>query len=130
MRNLSMSQFRAVPLAVALWIVVLIAPAFAGTETITGKLIDMSCYILDKGNTGIAHKGMGYDCAQACAREGFEVGLLTAEGKVYGITGGLAANSNAALVPHMSQTVTIMGEVREKDGQLSIQANQLYTTTK
>src|SRR5262249_10793110 len=79
--------------------------SFAATETVTGKLVDLACFSLDRSNTGIAHKGKGYDCAQNCAREGFAVGLLTNDGKVYQVSGDLAANKNAKLVPHMSHTV-------------------------
>lgn len=103
----------------------LAAPSFATTETVTGKVVDLACFALDKTNTGITHKGKGYDCAQNCAREGFAVGLLTTDGKVYQITGDLAANKNAKLVPHMSHTVTITGDVSEKDGQMMISSSEL-----
>lgn len=103
----------------------LAVPSFADSQTLTGKVIDLACFALDRTNTGIAHKGKGYDCAQNCAREGFAVGLLTSDGKVYQIVGDLAANKNAKLVPHMSHTVMITGEVSEKDGQLLISSGEL-----
>ena len=53
------------------------------------------------------------------------LGLLTGDGKVYQITGGLAANKNAKLVPHMSHAVKITGDVSEKDGVATIAANDL-----
>lgn len=108
----------------------LAAPAFAGTETVTGQLIDLACYVLDKGNTGVAHRGRGYNCARACATEGFDVGLLSSDGKIYKVTGGLAANNNAKLVPHMSHTVTIIGDVSEKEGQMTIAASELKMVAK
>ena len=74
-------------------------PMRAVTETVTGQVIDLACYMLDKSNTGVTHRGRGYACAQACAKEGFQVGLVAAEGKVYSISGGLAASKNAKLVP-------------------------------
>jgi hypothetical protein len=114
----------------ALFSVALTARAFANTETVTGQLIDLACYVLDKGNTGNAHQGRGYNCARACAKEGFAVGLLTSDGKIYQVTGGLAANSNAKLVPHMSDTVTITGDVTEKEGQMMIAASQLKMIAK
>ena len=64
---------------------------FAATETVTGRVIDLACYGQDKANTENAHKGKGMVCAQACAKEGFAVGLLTTGGKVYRVAGGLAA---------------------------------------
>jgi hypothetical protein len=99
--------------------------ALASNMTIRGQLIDLACYSEDKSNTGNAHKGYGLICARACALEGFPVGLLTANGKVYRIEGRLAANSNAKLVPHMAETVTISGETAEEDGQSTITADSL-----
>jgi hypothetical protein len=109
----------------AVLVVAIAAPAFAKPEAVTGQLIDLACYMLDKGNTENMHKGRGYSCAQACAREGFQMGLLAADGKVYVVTGDLAANKNAKLVPHMAHTVTITGEVSEKDGMMTITASDL-----
>jgi hypothetical protein len=99
--------------------------AAAKTETVTGQVIDLACYMLDKGNTPNTHRGRGYACAQACAKEGFQVGLLTGDGKVYQISGGLAAKKNAKLVPHMGHTVSITGEVSEKDGMALIASDDL-----
>ena len=112
-----------------LFVVALATRAFAATETATGRLIDLACYSLDKEETGNAHK-RGKICAQACAREGFAVGLLTTAGKVYEVTGGLAANTNAKLVPHMGHTVTITGDVSEKDGKTVIVASDLKMISK
>src|SRR5262249_43316830 len=88
----------------------------AANETLTGKLVDLACYSLNKEETGNVHRGRAWNCAQACAREGFPVGLITSSGKVYHVGGGLAADLNAKLVPHMSHTVTITGDVNEKGG--------------
>jgi peptidylamidoglycolate lyase len=115
----------AAALAGASFVVAAATPALAKPETVTGQLLDLACYILDKGNTGNMHKGRGYTCAQACAREGFQVGLLTPEGKLYVVVGGLAADKNAKLVPHMSHTVTMTGEVGDKDGMMTIAASEL-----
>jgi hypothetical protein len=57
--------------------------------------------------------------------EGQRVGRLTAGGKVYQVTGGLAAANNAKLVPHMSHTVTVTGDVSERDGLVMIAASDL-----
>jgi hypothetical protein len=102
-----------------------IAPMRAATETVTGQVVDLACYMLDKGNTGMTHRGRGYACAQACAKEGFQVGLVTGDGKVYSISGGLAANKNAKLVPHMGHIVTITGDLSEKNGMMVIGSNDL-----
>src|SRR5579862_9003928 len=109
----------------ALFLVAFVSPAFADTKTVTGKLVDLSCYGQDKDNTGNMHKGKGYNCGKACAREGFPVGLLTSDGKVYQISGDLAAHANAKLVPHIAETVTISGDVMDKGGITIITANEL-----
>jgi len=53
----------------------------AATETLTGQLVDLAYYSLNKNAVGAAHL-YGVVGAQATAREGFPVGLLTSEGKV------------------------------------------------
>lgn len=105
--------------------------AFAQTQTLTGKLVDLACYSLNKEETGNAHRrGSSIICAQACAREGFPVGLLTDTGKVYEVRGGLAANLNAKLAPHMSHSVTISGQIGEADGMPAITADDLKMVSK
>ena len=93
-------------------------PASARTDTVKGELVDHACYMKDKKNAGPAHR----ECADTCARKGQPVALVTGEGKVYQITGSLAADNNAKLAPHMSHTVEITGDVIEKDGKLTIAA--------
>jgi hypothetical protein len=104
-------------------------PAFAKTETVKGQIVDVSCYTMDKANNkGKDHKmpkGDTADCAVACAKAGRPMALLTEDGKVYTITGGLAADKNAKIVPHVAHTVEITGEVAEKDGKMTIEADNL-----
>jgi hypothetical protein len=105
-----------------------IVPAVAATETVTGKIIDQSCYVKDTANNaGNDHKMPAdtKDCAVACAKKGAPMALLTSDGKVYTITGGLAADHNAKLVPHVAHTVSITGEVTSTDGSLKIAAADL-----
>lgn len=85
----------------------------ASAAEITGVLVDKACYTKDKANTTNAHKGMGENCAQACAKKGGTVALVTEKGEVYDVMtmGGLAGESNAKLVPHMSHTVTLTGDI-------------------
>ena len=47
---------------------------------------------------------------------GTPLALLTEDGKLYQITGGLAADMNAKLIPHIAHTVEITGDVTDKDG--------------
>jgi hypothetical protein len=107
----------------------LAAPAIGATETVTGKIVDQSCYLKDKvNNSGANHKMPAdvTDCAIACAKMGRALALLTTDGKVYAIEGGLAANKNEKLVGHVSHTVSITGDVTTKpDGGMAITADAL-----
>jgi hypothetical protein len=92
---------------------------FAKTETVTGEVISLSCYFQNKANIGQA----GMLCAIATVKwEGNPAGILTRDGKVYQITGELAAHNNARLVPLIGRLVTITGEVYEKRGSPMIAA--------
>jgi hypothetical protein len=97
------------------------APAFAATQTVTGEVISLSCYFQNKANIGTA----GMVCALATVKyEGNPVGLLTADGKVYQLAGGLVATNNAKMVPFLSHTVTITGDVSEtKEHMMVMTAN-------
>ena len=85
----------------------------AAPETITGEVISLTCYTNDKTNVG----RKGHTCALATIKwEGNPAGVLTSDGKVYQIAGGLAANNNAKLWPLVGHTVTITGEVTQTPG--------------
>ena len=114
--------------AIAAFVVALTAPAFAATETVKGQVVDMGCYNTDKSNTGVDHKmpkGDTKDCALACAKAGQPLALLTADGKVYQIAGGLAADKNAKLIAHISHTVEVTGDVMDHGGTMMITADSL-----
>ena len=109
------------------------AVAFAATQTISGQLIDQVCYKMNKANTGVDHKmpsGDEANCAATCAKMGHPVALLTSDGKVYTVTGDLAANNNAKLVPHLSHKVELTGDVTEKGGAMTIAATNLKMISK
>ena len=111
-----------VTLAVASWE----ALVTAEPVTVTGQVVDLLCYDVEtKANTGMDHP-MGRECAWACAKWwGQPVGLLTADGKLYQLAGGLVADNNSKIAPHVTHTVTIQGEVSEKDGMLMLTASDL-----
>jgi hypothetical protein len=102
-------------ISILIAVAVLGISASAYAAEVTGVLVDLACYTKDKANTTNAHKGMGETCAQACAKKGATVALVTEKGEVYEIMamGGLAGENNAKLVPHMSHTVTLTGDVVE-----------------
>ena len=106
-------------LAVAALIAGTASTVFAKTETVKGQLVDQECYQREKKVDDDSV------CAVQCAKSGKPVALLTADGKVYEVTGSLAANKNARLAEHMLHTVEITGNVSEKDGKLAIAADSL-----
>jgi hypothetical protein len=109
------------------------APASAAKRTITGQLIDAACYKFDRANIGIDHKlpqGDEKNCAIKCVRTGLPVGLLTPNGTVYVVTGTLAADDSAKLVPLLKQTVTLTGEATELAGTMMIDATDLKLVSK
>jgi len=106
------------------------ATALAKTETVTGQVIDLYCYSRDKAATGMDHRD-GRECALACIKwEGQPVGLLTADGKVYQLTGPLVAHNNAKVAPHLTHTVTVTGDVADRDGIMTITAADLTMVKK
>ena len=120
-------------LAAAAFVVALGAPAFAATETIKGQIVDQACYKMDKTNNGVDHKmpkGDTKDCAIGCAKAGRPLALLTSDGKVYEIAGGLAADKNAKLISHVAHTVEITGDVMNHDGKMMITADSLKMISK
>ena len=89
-------------------------PALAAEMTITGELVDHACYTKRGAEDG---SGSGHAaCAKDCAMKGMPVALVTADGEIYMVAGGVAADNNAALANHMSHTVEITGDVMESGG--------------
>lgn len=98
---------------VASFVVAAAALLVAAPETITGEVISLTCYTNDK--TEIGRKG--YTCALATIKwEGNPAGILTSDGKVYQIAGGLTANNNEKLWALIGHTVTISGDVTQTPG--------------
>ena len=108
-----------------------VTPKSSKVQTLKGRLVDEVCYGIDKTNTGDSHPGMARDCATTCAQKGSPVALLTADGNIYEISGGLAADHNAKLVPHIAHLVQIRGVVDVyPDGMRYITAGTLVRLTK
>jgi len=109
--------------AMVVGVVLVSVPAFAKTETLKGQIVDQNCYTKDMvNNKGVDHKMPAdtKECAIACAKKGQPLALLTSDGKVYTIAGGLAADNNAKLIPHISHTVEITGDTMDMSGKLMI----------
>ena len=104
--------------------------ALAKTETVTGQVVDLVCYAKNSANTGLDHDD-GRVCAIACVKwEGNPVGIVATDGKVYQFAGGLVANNNAKIAPHLAHTVTVTGDVTEKDGMMMLSANDVTMVKK
>jgi len=108
----------------ATFVVALGAPAFAADMTVKGQIVDQACYKKDKANTAKDH-GAVTDCATTCAKKGAAMAIVTEDGKIYTLGGKLAADNNAMLIPHISHTVEVTGDVSEKDGKTTIAADTL-----
>jgi hypothetical protein len=108
--------------------------AFAKTETIKGQIVDSACYKMDKTNTGADHKmpkGPAKDCAVQCAKNGNTMAVLTSDGKLYELAGGLAANKNEKIVAHVGHTVEVTGDVMDHGGgRMMISADTLKMVSK
>jgi hypothetical protein len=112
----------------AAFVAALAVPALAATETVTGKLVDQGCYSKDNANNADNDHKMPADvagCAVACAKKGLPVALLTSDGKIFTVAGGLAADNNAKLIAHMGHTVEITGDVMMKGDASTITAADL-----
>ena len=101
--------------------------AAARTETVTGELISVWCYIQSPKNVGEA----GYLCALADLKwEGNPPGVLTSAGKVYQLAGPVLGENNSKLAPHVGRIVAVTGAVTEKDGVRILTADELKVSSK
>ena len=110
------------------WSVTTVAAAVDGkpvpgkVTTVTGEIIDLSCY-LQVGKHGGKHR----DCGQKCLRNGQPIGLLTKDGTVYllmeeehdprrdGMT-----NFRQAAIDHMAYVMEVTGTSSEVGGQKAL----------
>ena len=80
---------------------------------VTGEVVDVACY-LHQGARGEDHKA----CAEACAKLGGALGILTKEGKLYVsiLPDDHSDGPNAKLMDHIAHEVEAKGYVRSKGG--------------
>ena len=83
--------------------------------TLQGEVVDVSCYLAH------GEKGMGSDhmsCAEACAKAGGPLGILTKEKKLYVsvLPDDHSAGPNAKLMDHVGHQVKATGIVRSQGG--------------
>lgn len=110
------------------WSVTTVAAAVDGkpvpgkVTTITGEIIDLSCY-LQVGKHGAKHR----DCGQKCLKNGQPIGLLTKDGSVYLLMeeehdprrDGLTTFRQAA-IEHMAYVMEVTGTMSEVAGQKAL----------
>ena len=118
--------------AIGAFVALLAAPVFAKTVTVQGQVIDEGCGLKEMESHEGDHSGHTMpstamdECMLDCAKKGEPLALVTSDGKVYRIIGGLAANKNEKLIPHMKHTVEITGELGTSgDGKETISSNAL-----
>lgn len=86
------------------------------TKTVTGEILDMSCY-MDHGGMGEKH----YKCTKSCIKSGAPAGILTKEGQVYFlISGDHGEKKNVSLFKQIGEwggdQVTVTGKLTSKGG--------------
>ena len=89
--------------------------AAAKEMTVKGEVVDVSCYLAhgDKGK-GESHAS----CAEACAKNGGPLGILTNDGTLYVsvLPDDHSAGPNAKLIDHIGHHVEATGMLRTKGG--------------
>jgi hypothetical protein len=92
------------------------AMAAAKTTTLTGEVVDLSCYM--------GHGAMGADhakCAMSCITKGQPVGFLTTDGQLYVVLGQNHETANKQVVDFAGKKSTITGTVKEDKGLKAIE---------
>jgi hypothetical protein len=78
--------------------------------TVTGQVLDMSCYI-DHGTMGEKHAA----CAKKCIASGLPVGIKANDSKTYLLIGDHKP-ANSELADYAARTVTVKGKLASRDG--------------
>ena len=93
--------------------------------TITGQVIDLYCNTT-QGATGAAHKA----CAEACAKAGEPLAILTAAGDVYMPVSSKAGDpQNVRLIPFVEGKVKVTGTHRMNHGVHTIEIKTVEAAT-
>jgi hypothetical protein len=96
--------------------------AASASDTVQGELVTIMCVAKNgaKGQ-GAAH----VDCAVDCAKKGYPLAILTADGAMYKITGPLTADDNVKLQPLLAATVVATGRVGGDQSDRTIDADSV-----
>jgi hypothetical protein len=99
------------------------AAAAAAGKTVSGEIVDLSCY-LGHGAKGAAHK----ECAATCIANGGPMGLLTDKGVLYVLTMN-HENPDAFNMAkkHAGDMVKVTGSVATKNATRALEVNAVAT---
>jgi hypothetical protein len=99
---------------------------YAAQQTVQGELVTIMCVAKNgaKGQ-GPAHA----DCAIDCAKKGYPLAVLAADGTLFKITGPLAADNNEKLQSLLAKRVVATGEVTG-DAEKTIEATTIVAAEK
>ena len=110
-----------ISMSAAAFVVALATPLMASETTLSGKVVDVTCTMKDKANAGEGHLA----CATACAKRGLPIGIMTADGAIYTITGDYAKDHNAKLIAYLAKDVQASGTVMEENGKKTIDVSSM-----
>lgn len=101
------------PRITPLLLVALASPVFPGEGSVTGEVIETSCYVRT-GARGESHA----KCAELCARRGIPLAILEEDAdRVVWIAGeDHMTSANEALLPWIARKVTVTGRWIERSG--------------
>jgi hypothetical protein len=91
---------------------VLAAPAAA--DSLTGEIIDLSCYLSHPHTSlGASHR----KCAETCAKKGLPMGILTEDDKAYVLLEDHAnPKAYAEAIGNAAKTITLQGKLVSEGG--------------
>ena len=100
--------------------------AGGGNEmTITGQVIDVNCHTT-MGASGAGHK----QCAQACAKAGVALAILSSDGTIYMPVSSKPADAqNSRLEPFAEEQVKVTGVHRMSHGMHTIEIKTIAAAT-
>jgi hypothetical protein len=100
----------------------LMPAAARAADTVRGELVTIMCVAKNgaKGQ-GEAHA----DCAIDCAKKGYPLAILTADGTMYKVAGPLAADNNEKLQPLLAATVVATGRISGEGADRTIDAESI-----
>ncbi len=83
------------------------------SDTITGEVVDLACYLHNPTMKGQSHR----KCAETCAKKGIPMGILTDDGTVYLLLEDHdSPKPYAEALSHAAQTITVEGDKVKQGG--------------